>query len=145
MYNAHPKLFRHSFWCIDNAHRMYNAHPIPRMFIFYEFRPFVSITRALYTWKYIPMYTAHVHFFLQILTFWCIDNARVIYRKIRYIIYTHNGHSQLWCMTFFICMFSFGYFPGVSLSFADVSEPTFRSIYKGWMKSTLYIQPLKMD
>jgi hypothetical protein len=19
MYNAHPKLFRHSFWCIDNA------------------------------------------------------------------------------------------------------------------------------
>ena len=20
MYNAHPKLFRHSFWCIDNAH-----------------------------------------------------------------------------------------------------------------------------
>jgi hypothetical protein len=20
MYKAHPKLFRHSFWCIDNAH-----------------------------------------------------------------------------------------------------------------------------
>jgi hypothetical protein len=31
-------------------------------------------------------------------------------------------------------MFSFGYFPGVRLSFADV-----RSIFKGW------IQPLKMD
>jgi hypothetical protein len=35
-------------------------------------------------------------------------------------------------------MFSFGYFPGVRLSFADVSEPSVRSIYKGWMK------PLKM-
>jgi hypothetical protein len=38
--NAHPKLFRHSFWCIYNAHLLYNAHPIPRMFIFYEFWPF---------------------------------------------------------------------------------------------------------
>jgi hypothetical protein len=33
--NVHLKLFWHSIWCIDNA------HPIPRMFIFYEFRPFV--------------------------------------------------------------------------------------------------------
>jgi hypothetical protein len=24
--NAHPKLFLYSFWCIDNAHLMYNAH-----------------------------------------------------------------------------------------------------------------------
>jgi hypothetical protein len=31
-------------------------------------------------------------------------------------------------------MFSFGYFPGVRLSFADVSEPSVRSIFKGWMK-----------
>ena len=23
MYNAHPKLFRHSFWCIDNAHDVF--------------------------------------------------------------------------------------------------------------------------
>jgi hypothetical protein len=62
-------------------------------------------------------------------------------------------------------MFSFGYFPGVRLSFADVSEPSVRSIFKGWMKNILhpafedgpdrgfrnvgklllYIQPLKMD
>jgi hypothetical protein len=28
-------------------------------------------------------------------------------------------------------MFSFGYFPGVRLSFADVSEPSVRSIFKG--------------
>jgi hypothetical protein len=33
-----------------------------------------------------------------------------------------------------ICMFTFGYFPGVKLSFADVSEPSVRSIFKGWMK-----------
>jgi hypothetical protein len=36
-------------------------------------------------------------------------------------------------------MFSFSYFPGVRLSFADVSEPSVRSIFKG------FIQPLKMD
>jgi len=30
------------------------------------------------------MYTAHVHFFTN-LDLFCIDNARVIYRKIRYI------------------------------------------------------------
>jgi hypothetical protein len=33
-------------------------------------------------------------------------------------------------------MFSFGYFPGVLLSFADVSEPSVRSIFKGWMKNS---------
>jgi hypothetical protein len=36
-----------------------------------------------------------------------------------------------------ICMFSFGYFPGVRLSFADVSEPSVRSVFKGWMKNIL--------
>jgi hypothetical protein len=35
-------------------------------------------------------------------------------------------------------MFSFGYFPGVRLSFADVSEPSVRSIFKGWMKNILH-------
>jgi len=23
MYNAHPKLFRHSFWCVDNTHDVF--------------------------------------------------------------------------------------------------------------------------
>jgi hypothetical protein len=32
-------------------------------------------------------------------------------------------------------MFSFGYFPGFRLSFADVSEPFVMSIFKGWMKN----------
>jgi hypothetical protein len=41
-------------------------------------------------------------------------------------------------------MFSFGYFTGVRLSFADVSEPSVTSIFKGWMK-IFFIQPLKMD
>jgi hypothetical protein len=36
---------------------------------------------------------------------------------------------------FITCMFSSGYFPGVRLSFADVSEPSARSIFKGWMKN----------
>ena len=31
------------------------------------------------------------------------------------------------------CMYSFGYFPGVRLWFANVSEPSIRSIFKGWM------------
>ena len=31
------------------------------------------------------MYTAHVHFFTN-LDLFCIDNARVIYRKIRYLL-----------------------------------------------------------
>ena len=31
------------------------------------------------------------------------------------------------------CMYSFGYFPGVRLWFADVSEPSISSIFKGWM------------
>ena len=36
------------------------------------------------------MYTAHVHFFTN-LDLFCIDNARVTYRKIRYIyIHTHT-------------------------------------------------------
>jgi hypothetical protein len=36
--------------------------------------------------------------------------------------------------TYFIyCVCSFGYFPGVKLCFADVSEPSVRSIFKGWM------------
>ena len=30
------------------------------------------------------------------------------------------------------CMYSFGYFPGVRLWFADVSEPSISSIFKGW-------------
>jgi hypothetical protein len=34
-------------------------------------------------------------------------------------------------------MFSFWYFPGVRLSFADVSEPSVRFIF--------FLQPLKMD
>jgi hypothetical protein len=37
-------------------------------------------------------------------------------------------------------MFSFGYFPGVRLRFADVSEPSVRSIFKGWMKND-YLLP----
>jgi hypothetical protein len=36
------------------------------------------------------------------------------------------------------CIFSFGYFPGVRLSFADVSEPSVRSIFKGLMKMYYY-------
>ena len=30
-------------------------------------------------------------------------------------------------------MYSFGYFLGVRLQFADVSEPSISSIFKGWM------------
>ena len=30
-------------------------------------------------------------------------------------------------------MYSFGYFPGVRLWFADVSEPSVSSIFKGWI------------
>jgi hypothetical protein len=26
MYNAHPKLFRHSFWCIDNLRVIYTKN-----------------------------------------------------------------------------------------------------------------------
>jgi hypothetical protein len=37
------------------------------------------------------------------------------------------------------CIFSFGYFSGVRLSFADVSETSVRSIFNGLMK-----KPLKM-
>ena len=31
------------------------------------------------------------------------------------------------------CIFSFGYFPGVKLLLADVSEPCISSIFKGWV------------
>jgi hypothetical protein len=34
------------------------------------------------------------------------------------------------------CMYSFGYFPGVRLWFADVSKPSVSSIFKGWVWST---------
>jgi molybdopterin-binding protein len=37
-------------------------------------------------------------------------------------------------------MFSFAYFPGVRLSFADVSKPSVRSIFKGWMKNILQVK-----
>jgi hypothetical protein len=39
-------------------------------------------------------------------------------------------------------VFSFGFSPGVRLSFADVSEPSVGSIFKGLI---LFIKPLKMD
>jgi hypothetical protein len=44
-------------------------------------------------------------------------------------------------------MFSFGYFPGDRLSFADVSELSVRSIFKGLMKNNkiFFIKPLKMN
>jgi hypothetical protein len=42
-------------------------------------------------------------------------------------------------------IFSFGYFPGVRLSFADVSKHSVRSNFKGWMKNEFFINPLKMD
>jgi hypothetical protein len=48
-------------------------------------------------------------------------------------------------MYFKSCIFSFGYFPGVRLSFSDVSEPSVRSIFKGLMKNMFFIKPLKMD
>jgi hypothetical protein len=35
------------------------------------------------------------------------------------------------------CVFSFGFSPGVRLSFADVSEPSVRSIFKGLMNILL--------
>jgi hypothetical protein len=34
-------------------------------------------------------------------------------------------------------MFFFGHFPSIRLSFADVSEPSVMSIFKGWMKNIL--------
>jgi hypothetical protein len=40
-------------------------------------------------------------------------------------------------------MFSFGYFPGVRLSFADVSEPSVRSIFKDRIKNILNLTPGK--
>jgi hypothetical protein len=49
------------------------------------------------------------------------------------------------------CMYSFGYFPGVwlKLKYADVSELSISSIFKGWMWGMKYfkphIQPLKME
>jgi hypothetical protein len=36
------------------------------------------------------------------------------------------------------CVFSFGFSPGVRLSFADVSEPSVRYIFKDLMKNTLH-------
>jgi hypothetical protein len=36
------------------------------------------------------------------------------------------------------CIFSFGYFPGVRLSFADVSEPSVTSIFKDLIKNILH-------
>ena len=40
------------------------------------------------------------------------------------------------------CMYSFGYFPGVRLWFADVSEHSICSIFMCWI---LHIQPMKME
>ena len=40
------------------------------------------------------------------------------------------------------CIYSFGYFPGVRLWFADVSEPSISSIFKGWMKSMKVLHTL---
>jgi hypothetical protein len=38
------------------------------------------------------------------------------------------------------CILSFGYFPGVRMSCADVSEPSVRSIFKGLIKKVYMIQ-----
>jgi hypothetical protein len=50
--------------------------------------------------------------------------------------YKHNNKT---------CIFSFGYFPGVRLSFADVSEPSVRSIFKGLMKNILHQAKLNLS
>ena len=42
-------------------------------------------------------------------------------------------------------MYSFGYFPGVWLLYADVSEHSISSIFIGWLWSILHIQPMKME
>jgi hypothetical protein len=39
------------------------------------------------------------------------------------------------------CMYSFGYFPGVRLWFADVAEASVSSIFKGWVWRTEYSTP----
>jgi hypothetical protein len=66
---------------------MYNAHPILRMFIFFTNLDILYRYRARYLPENIPVYTAQSHF-LPILDIFCIDNARVIYRKIRYLLVT---------------------------------------------------------
>ena len=43
------------------------------------------------------MYTAHVHFFTN-LDIFCIDNARVIYRKIRYLKNFHGIEDFYLCI-----------------------------------------------
>ena len=42
------------------------------------------------------------------------------------------------------CMYSFGYFPGVWLLYADISEHSICTIFISWIWSILHIQPMKM-
>ena len=42
-------------------------------------------------------------------------------------------------------MYSFGYFPGVWLFYAAVSEHSICCIFIGWIWSILHIQPMKME
>jgi hypothetical protein len=53
-------------------------------------------------------------------------SVRLVYHIMIYIAIKHYNY----------CMYSFGYFPGGRLWFADVSEPSVSSIFKGWLKST---------
>ena len=69
-----------------------------------------------------------------------ILNLGTAWRKVVSLTSTIIGHNK--CVLDFklspcfeYCMYSFGYFPGVRLLFADVSEPSISSIFKGWMLS----------
>jgi hypothetical protein len=56
------------------------------------------------------------------------NKRRSIKHKVRVLDFRFSQCSET-------CMFSFGYYPGVCLSFSHVSEPSVRSIFKGWMKN----------
>jgi hypothetical protein len=59
------------------------------------------------------------------------------------MVWLHRNMSELLDFKlspcFEYCMCSFGYFPGVRLWFADVSELSVSSIFKGWVWSTKWV------
>jgi hypothetical protein len=88
MYNAHPKLFWHSFW----LHLIYLSY-LSNVYCVCSFFTNLDLLyrkRALSIQKlYCNVY--HACSFFMNLDLFCIDNARIIYKKIRYIFYASKN------------------------------------------------------
>ena len=61
------------------------------------------------------------------------ERPQMAVSRMRFVCWMSKARNMRLKKKILSCMYSFGYFPGVRLWFADVSETSISSIFKGWM------------